>query len=511
MTLTVADLIEDPVIRTRVLAGASGLSRVVVWAHTCELTDPWNWMGRGDLLMTDGYGFPAGPDEQVLFIQNLADSGIAGVAIAEGFAAPPLTREASRAAEALSFPILLTARSVPFVTIARIVADRNQGSAGSRAARVLRLYDVLRRSHLGEIEQGRLLESIGKQLDAGLHVLDLKRGREIISGSHALDPDLRAEIVAYASRQDGRLPGISRLPAASGSALLVPLGDSRAALVAKLGDAQSLDLVLIQHASMIVGLEVERVELKAARQRDRGAALLRRILDSSIAPEVAEAQLRALKLGPPPWRVIAWEGSVAPSGAISEVSDTPTHGDLADELAALPWASIQLVDGLTHLVVVSEDVFDGQIQTTARDVKAVAGASQPFTTASRFADAVREARWALEGSRASHVNYAKYGTHGSYFLPRTIAEGEEIVRRLLGPVIDYDSTNGTELLHSLWTFFESNRSWQEGARRLGIHKQTLTYRMKKVEELTAVGMRDFGAQAELYMALRTWRILRNPR
>lgn len=36
---------------------------------------------------------------------------------------------------------------------------------------------------------------------------------------------------------------------------------------------------------------------------------------------------------------------------------------------------------------------------------------------------------------------------------------------------------------SLWVFFEANRSCDEGACRLGIHKQTSTCRIRKVEDL----------------------------
>ncbi|WP_366939634.1 hypothetical protein, partial [Nocardioides sp.] len=33
-----------------VIAGADGGRRRVVWAHSCELDDPWNWVGADELL-----------------------------------------------------------------------------------------------------------------------------------------------------------------------------------------------------------------------------------------------------------------------------------------------------------------------------------------------------------------------------------------------------------------------------------------------------------------------------
>jgi purine catabolism regulator len=57
-------------------------------------------------------------------------------------------------------------------------------------------------------------------------------------------------------------------------------------------------------------------------------------------------------------------------------------------------------------------------------------------------------------------------------------------------------------------YFDANRSWQEGANRLGIHKQTLVYRIRRIEELTGRKLGDIKDQTEMYLALRTWQLLR---
>ena len=57
--LTVQDLVANPTLRTRVLAGSGGIERELTWAHSIELPEPWAWMGNGELLMTTGQNFPA--------------------------------------------------------------------------------------------------------------------------------------------------------------------------------------------------------------------------------------------------------------------------------------------------------------------------------------------------------------------------------------------------------------------------------------------------------------------
>ncbi|WP_395656533.1 PucR family transcriptional regulator [Nocardioides sp.] len=504
MSFTVGSLVADPLVRTRLVAGDSGLSREIAWAHTCEVEDPWNWLGSGDLLMTDGYSFPPEPAAQVEFIRELSSANIAGLALGEGFVAPPLTAEAKAAADELGFPILQTARSVPFVTISRVVAEASSsGQGNSRAARVLRLYDILRRNQRpGPDDQ--LLDLLGAELRLDLHVFDLTHGRDLLPGHGELPASLRRRALERAAEQGGQLSAFNRLADGDFSALLVPVGtrDSAALILRARTPDDAPDLVLAQHAAMIAELEVERRAARASRARTRGADLARRMLDGSIEPDAARTQLRLLGLGDGPWIVTAW-AEVTPQG----FAGSGASSKLVDALAFVPWPHLHTFVEDTHLIVLEHSRIDSGLDLD--DLGVTMGASQPFSAMARFADAFREARWALESARQAGLATAVYGAHGSYFMPNTVAEGELAVRRLLGPVLDYDRANNAHLMESLQVYFEVNRSWQAGARRLGIHKQTLVYRLKKVEELTGADLRDFGVQAELYLALRTWRLL-NP-
>ncbi|WP_165357052.1 MULTISPECIES: PucR family transcriptional regulator [Nocardioides] len=501
MHFTVDSLIEDPLVRTRLVAGGSGRNRQVTWAHTCEVEDPWNWLGSGDLLMTDGYSFPSDPDGQTDFVRELAQANIAGLALGEGFVAPPLTSEALRTADDLGFPILLTARSVPFVTIARLVAEANGGQGSSRASRVLRLYNILRRTQMAGAGDD-LLDLCAAELRADLNVLDLKRGRQLLPSRSDIPETLRMEVLDRVARQDGKLSAFNRIKDGQVSALLVPIGtNDAAALVLRTAETREApDLVLAQHAATIAEFEVERRAARASRVRARAAGLARDMLNGTIAPEAAVSQMAALGLGAGPWRVTAWRARTASEG------HDPSSSPVVDALAFVSWPHLYAYVDDTHLVAVLHEQYEQGLDF--ENLGATQGVSQPFSAVSRFADAFREARWALESARQAGTDSAVYGSHGSYFMPNTVAEGELVVRRLLGTLIQYDDEHDAELVRSLQVYFEANRSWQEGAKRLDIHKQTLVYRIKKIEKLTGADLQDFGVQAELYLALRTLSLLR---
>lgn len=492
-------LVNDPLLRTSIVAGEGGLHREVAWAHTCEVADPWNWLGSGDLLMTDGYSFPSSPTDQCAFIANLATANIAGLALGEGFVAPPLTADAQRAADELDFPVLQTARPVPFVTIARAVASAVGGGANSRASRVLRLYDILRRAH-GSDTTNELLLLMGRELKATLHVIELSRGRPLLAAQEPLPDGLLESIFERVRAQQGRLSAFNRVKDGDPAALLVPIGtrNSTALVVRPHSASDAPDLMLTQHAAMIAELEVERRAGRAARDRARAAGLMQRMLDGAIDPDAAASQLRAHGLGGGPWTVVTW-GDESPQDVVS------TASPLSDPLAFAPWPFLHTFVDDTHVLIVAQPVFDSGLDL--EELGTTIGVSQPFSAPARFADAVREARWALESALQSGARSAVYGSRGSYFMPSTVAEGQVAVQRLLGPIIAYDTENNAQLLPSLETYFEVNRSWVKGARRLRIHKQTLAYRIHKIEQLTGADLRDFGVQTELYLALRTYRLL----
>src|SRR5690606_18281387 len=123
--LTVDGLASMPTLGQRVLAGSAGLGRVVLWAHSCEMPDPWRWLGPEELLMTVGLCVPESAEAQVEFVRHLHRARIAGVTIGDDQIAPPITSAMLEEADRLGFPVLATAHTVPFVTVARTVSMAN--------------------------------------------------------------------------------------------------------------------------------------------------------------------------------------------------------------------------------------------------------------------------------------------------------------------------------------------------------------------------------------------------
>ncbi|MEU8172322.1 PucR family transcriptional regulator [Microbispora hainanensis] len=70
---------------------------------------------------------------------------------------------------------------------------------------------------------------------------------------------------------------------------------------------------------------------------------------------------------------------------------------------------------------------------------------------------------------------------------------------ILAPLREYGSR--ADLVESLRAYLASNGHWDAAAQRLGVHRHTLRYRMKRVSELLGRDLDDPAVRAELWVAL----------
>jgi purine catabolism regulator len=141
------------------------------------------------------------------------------------------------------------------------------------------------------------------------------------------------------------------------------------------------------------------------------------------------------------------------------------------------------------------------------DVRLGAGGSVAPAEAPR---SLREARYALQVCRLEGWEAAGFEDLGTYRLLLTMADPDALrafADSLLAPLDAYDRDHGGELQASLRAFLQHNARWEAAAGELFVHRHTLRYRMRKVEELTG---RDLGSsfdRMEFWLALRARELL----
>ncbi len=127
-----------------------------------------------------------------------------------------------------------------------------------------------------------------------------------------------------------------------------------------------------------------------------------------------------------------------------------------------------------------------------------AGASGP-TSLVAVADAWRDAGRALGMARAPGVVWHDaVGNEGLLGVVDPVA-GRAFADSLLAPL---DATGGkADLLASTRAWLAHHGQWDVAAQELGVHRHTLRYRIRRVEELLGRSLDDADLRAELWFAL----------
>jgi len=80
-------------------------------------------------------------------------------------------------------------------------------------------------------------------------------------------------------------------------------------------------------------------------------------------------------------------------------------------------------------------------------------------------------------------------------------------REYLGPLEEYDARHAAELIETLEGFFACNGNHARAAETLHLHRNTLLYRLERIEALTGRDLADAETRLSLQLALKIRRVM----
>lgn len=495
MPLSVRELVQIPHLTLRVHAGGSGLERKIVWTHTTDLPEPWRWVSHGDLMMTNGMSFPSQEAEQIAVLEHLAEVGISALAIGEEMYCPPLTAGFDAAAERLGLPVLWIRHPMPFAAISRTVAESNQPEQSQRIARTARIYEAIRRTPGTDTGHSTTRETLADILQCQVDICDAVTG-----WSYFPEDEAPGREVTDAVRSRRGLPSAGNriIPLPSGGAVHVVPVPTRESAVLAVTSAPEFhpDTLLMQHAATVAALELSHTHLELENTRRMRADLASAVLDGSSRAQSAARSLAELGLGANRTVVVAAAGE---------------DERLVHDLHVGLWRRRVL-----HATTVRASITFVLLQNRPHALRAVAdalgrtgtvGVSRPVRREHRFAESGQEAAWALGMARRSSAALVRFGSMSPSLGPTDRDDARALVEHRLGALMRYDEDHGSELMSTLEAFLDQRRSWQRTAEALQIHRQTVHYRVGRIEELIEVDLAESGDLAQVWLALQARRSL----
>jgi PucR family transcriptional regulator, purine catabolism regulatory protein len=246
-----------------------------------------------------------------------------------------------------------------------------------------------------------------------------------------------------------------------------------------------------------VGGALELAQLTAQQERERrlGADMLARLVDRRIDPRAAESQLEDSGLD------LAVSVLAAARGTESD------GAELHRRLARAHTAHLLLHRDRMLYVTLADDAVERSLLTNLGKQVSALGISERLIAADRVPDAAQEARWSLSAAEADGRRTVRYGDETAMLPPRTPAEARVLVSRILGPLISHDTTHGTDYVNTLRVVLRLDKSWQQAAAELHIHKQTLGYRIRRIEQITGRGLTRIDHIGQWWLAFRAHDLL----
>ncbi|UXY30267.1 PucR family transcriptional regulator [Streptomyces sp. HUAS TT20] len=552
MPPTLASLVHHSALKLTVRAGEDRLDVPVRWAHGSELADPVPYMEGGELLLITALKLDAeDPEAMRRYVKRLVGAGVVGLGFAVGVNYDEIPQALVDAAEQEGLPLLEVPRRTPFLAISKavsaaIAADQYRAvTAGFAAQR------ELTRQALIAGPEG-LLAALAAQVDGWTALYDASGA--VVATAPEWAGRRAARITADVERLRERPAPASSVvgsPETEDRVELHSLGTGRRPRAAlAVGTAAALgtaERYAVHSAIALLTLTTERSRsLQAAEQRI-GAAVLRMLLAGQ--PDHARAVAGGLYGGllDAPFRVILAEpvsasaarahadahahsgvpvpvAKPSPAGALAaaDAGGDPLGGlaETVEAAAARSGEAVLVVPEGERLVVLAGDggaavtacTEYAQALEAARAVpeqaavdedELVVGLSAPAGPIAAAA-AYKQAEQALSvARRRGRVLVEHEQLAAGSVLPLLADDAvKAFADGLLRPLYEHDAIGRGDLVASLRAWLSRHGQWDAAAADLGVHRHTLRYRMRRVEEILGRSLDDPDVRMELWLALK---------
>ena len=491
MVVRVSDLVQMPHLRLEFIAGeAAAADKSVQWAQTSDLDAPWEFMTAGELLMKNGRTLPSTSAEQVAFLKSLAEVEICGLLIGMDSMTPRLSSKTIRAANDLGLPIIKAPFSVSFASIAKAVAYASDTDERRRLSLTGRVYNTIRRSVAAPSSEP--LGQLARELSCKLAVVDAHTGDIALDDTAAPPRALMQRVLAEVRDRDGAIPGVIHLSenGVRGSAVEVPDEEPTLLLTYDFRDTAP-DTVLLQHIATAVAVLLAQQGIRREHERRMGAELLSHLLDGRLDKETARARLSRQGIN------VKTAAMVAVTGG-SEAGQRQLHVSLSRR--GVKHLLVRRSEVLYALLTPSEDSLT--VMRRRLGEHSLFGLSDPLKSADRVPAASQESVWAARAAGTSPEKLSRYRDATLLSVLRDTSEARVVVERVLGELLRYDDEHDADMVKTLDAYLTCRRSWQATAAELNVHRQTVIYRIRRVEQITGRVLTESAHIAELWLALR---------
>ncbi len=540
--VTVREALASEALRgVKVLAGRSKLGNRITGINIIEVPEVTRWLKGGELLFTAMFAVKDGPQAQVRLVRGLANKRVAALAVKPGQYVKEVPATLVAEAQAVGLPLLELPPDVPYMDVAGPVLDMITESR-------------LRSVQAAESIRGQLLELLMTYPSLEPFCASLS---EIVRLPVAiLDDDCRflASASPVGEHEGGwtaEIAEVLQLAAAARSQSRArdafdtashPLGEERSAtLVPIIVDARfsgylcllgkgppidSYESLVLEQAARALRLEFARERVQVGKSHQLQDSLLEELIIG--APRTSELSNQKARMLNMDLRdnyvslVVRISGLVDSNFvlALERRLQQACRATFADQNQLIisrldPEHLVGIVNcrtgRLSNLLLASLSRAVDELSGRFPKADILLGVSRIWRGSESFRRAYEEAMRVvqLHGSIVT-ARVASYARLGVYQLLNELIGSPALLEfydQTIAPLIDYDKEHNRELSSTAEAFFASGMNLSKTARALHLHRNTLVYRLRRIEEISGHSLDDPEDSFELHLALRIRHLL----
>jgi len=420
-------------------------------------------------------------------------------------------------------------------SVAQLLVDR-QTATSERALQLYRQLSTMSREGLG---LQAMTEVMSKLTGNTVAVQDKRLEVQAISWGNMMTVDHDA-VTAALQQRDG-LPPVLRnrkaaakarqsvwqivLPIENLGRLISPIisGDRARGYLSVIGPAAELDMfdsLTVEHGAAACALEMAKAKAVSEAKKSLRGDFLEGLLARTMPvkeTERLEGRLDHNTREPHAIIVLSW---LTPDISLRRL-ETSVHWVLSSH----PRPTLAHIYGNQHLVVFqalknAEDMESAhqlgrriheQVEAEFPDAQLIGGISGPARALADWPETYDQALQAMQlGQRLKLTNqFVQFSSLGIYRLLYSLETQPEVRRfaeDILRPLAEYDKQNRGSLVKTVEAYFSHHGNISQTAESLFVHRNTLLYRMDRIQELTGLQLDQANMRLALHLALRLWQL-----
>jgi PucR family transcriptional regulator, purine catabolism regulatory protein len=506
----------------QVVAGTDRLDTPVRWVHAIELTDVARLLRGGELVLSTGIALP--DDERLLaaYVTELAEIGVAGLAVELGRRyAGSLPAALVTAAARTGLPLIAFSREVAFIEITEAVHARIIDAQLDELRVSERLHEMFTELSVAGASPEEIVRQAAALAGRPVILADLSH-RVLAFSSGGVDPDRLLSGFAARSRAV-RLSGRTAFDEASGW-LVTSVGArgedwGRVILVCD-GPPAPADTVLLERAATTLALGRLLTRHRESLERQAHRTLISGIISQAHA-DPAEAAVRSRALGVPVdgRQLIAMvlrfrePGlGVSAHARVLDLADTAAMACRAERIASLVGTlddaragamlslgpSAEADDALTRLATRIRDragVEPGVLVIAAgATVGSIRDVRRSFLEAGQVADVAASRP---DGRDPLFYRLPDLRLRGLLHLLRDDPRLQTFMERELGPLLAADPG----LIDALAAYLAAGGNKAEAAKASHLARPTFYDRLRRIERILGTDLSSAESRTSLHVAL----------